>query len=262
MGITDFLNNLDLMYERMDHATLEWELFLEIWHQELGEKAFTSAMLAKEIMDNENLCNSLPHSLPNPSGKDFTRKLGNSLAHRNNVKYSNGFTVERAGEEKHAVKWRVVRYLSQNRAESSQGESSNRGLTRNSYKSESGELAASYLPININNKQLTGRGQDRNSPDSLPKLKSVSPRSEDSPETIEQLLGTSIEKAVSIWESNGAPVIHLGLGENCFNLRQLLSSDNPNPKNLKVIAEWLKNNKTEVNSPDEIDEFLRSDGML
>lgn len=108
MGIEGFLENLESMYDKMDQETLKWEMFFEIWHQEIGGEAITSAKLANILKDNENLSNSLPDSLPSLNDKSFTRSLGNSLAHRDHIKYSNGLTLQRAGEERHAVKWRVL----------------------------------------------------------------------------------------------------------------------------------------------------------
>ena len=59
------------------------------------------------------------------------------------------------------------------------------------------------------------------------------------PSKVEDALGMTTEKAIKIWERQGAPVIHLGIGENCFDLPKLLAN-NPSPKHLRVIAWWLK----------------------
>jgi len=59
-------------------------------------------------------------------------------------------------------------------------------------------------------------------------------------------LGMPVEKAIEIWHSEGAPVIHLGLGENCLDLAKLLS--NPcNERQLEAVKAWLekRNQKTE-----------------
>lgn len=49
------------------------------------------------------------------------------------------------------------------------------------------------------------------------------------------------EEAVAIWKGEGAPVVHLGPGENCFDLKRLLLSQSPTrPCHLEVIARWLE----------------------
>jgi len=54
-----------------------------------------------------------------------------------------------------------------------------------------------------------------------------------------QTLGMTIEHALDIWTRRGKPVIHLGPGENCFDLEQLLSHDDVNPRHLFAIRNWL-----------------------
>jgi len=54
------------------------------------------------------------------------------------------------------------------------------------------------------------------------------------------VLGMSIEKALEIWRSEGAPVIHLVPGENCFDLEKLLSNPNVKLSHLSTVAGWLK----------------------
>lgn len=56
------------------------------------------------------------------------------------------------------------------------------------------------------------------------------------------VLGMSVDKALHIWHSQGAPVIHLGPGENCFDLEKLLSG-HPSLKHLEAVREWLETNR-------------------
>jgi len=49
-----------------------------------------------------------------------------------------------------------------------------------------------------------------------------------------------IEKAIELWRSEGAPVIHLGPGENCFDLGELLSRPEISPEHLEAVKIWLK----------------------
>ncbi len=49
------------------------------------------------------------------------------------------------------------------------------------------------------------------------------------------------EEAVVIWKGEGAPVVHLGPGENCFDLKRLLLSQSQiRPCHLEAIARWLE----------------------
>ena len=50
----------------------------------------------------------------------------------------------------------------------------------------------------------------------------------------------SIKEAVAIWTKEGKPVIHLGPGENCFDLQKLLSHRDINERHLAAIREWLE----------------------
>ena len=52
-------------------------------------------------------------------------------------------------------------------------------------------------------------------------------------------LGIPVEKAIEIWRSHGAPVIHLGQGENCHDLKKLLSNSNVNEHQLIAVRVWL-----------------------
>ena len=55
----------------------------------------------------------------------------------------------------------------------------------------------------------------------------------------EAVLGMPVEKAIEIWRSEGAPLIHLGAGENCHDLEKLLKSTNVKPEHLQAVKTWL-----------------------
>lgn len=57
---------------------------------------------------------------------------------------------------------------------------------------------------------------------------------------VEVALGMSIEDAVKLWRSRGAPIIHLGPGENCHDLVKLLSNANVGEYHLQVVGRWLQ----------------------
>jgi len=57
---------------------------------------------------------------------------------------------------------------------------------------------------------------------------------------VNNVLGLKVSEIVEIWRGVGAPVIHLGPGENCVDLEKLLV--NPKQKHLKAVGEWLRTN--------------------
>ena len=57
---------------------------------------------------------------------------------------------------------------------------------------------------------------------------------------LETLLGMPVEKAIEVWRSEGAPVIHLGPGVNCSDLGKLLSQTDISPEHLDAVKAWLK----------------------
>jgi hypothetical protein len=56
----------------------------------------------------------------------------------------------------------------------------------------------------------------------------------------EENIGMSLEEAIALWTVEGKPVVHLGPGENCFDLEKLLSHRNINERHLAAIKEWLE----------------------
>ena len=56
---------------------------------------------------------------------------------------------------------------------------------------------------------------------------------------ISQVLGMSINEAVNLWRSEGAPIIHLGPGENCEDLDRQLNHSEILDRHLDVVKEWL-----------------------
>ena len=58
-------------------------------------------------------------------------------------------------------------------------------------------------------------------------------------DTLEAVLGMPLGKALELWRSEGAPLIHLGPSENCENLKKLLSNPNVKPEHLRDVRAWL-----------------------
>ena len=61
----------------------------------------------------------------------------------------------------------------------------------------------------------------------------------DDDDPVEKSLGMTRGQALDIWTKEGKPVIHLGPGENCFDLERLLDHRNINPRHLAAIRDWL-----------------------
>jgi len=54
------------------------------------------------------------------------------------------------------------------------------------------------------------------------------------------VLGISVEKAIELWRKEGAPRIHLGSGENCQDLEELLSHPDCLERHLLAVRKWLE----------------------
>jgi len=59
----------------------------------------------------------------------------------------------------------------------------------------------------------------------------------------EEIIGMSIEEALEIWTKEGKPVVHLGPGENCFDIGKVLNFGRPNERHLDAIRKWLEGKK-------------------
>jgi 5S rRNA maturation endonuclease (ribonuclease M5) len=57
---------------------------------------------------------------------------------------------------------------------------------------------------------------------------------------LEAILGMPIAQAIELWRSEGAPLIHLGPGENCLDLEKLLSNRNIKPEHSDAVRVWLE----------------------
>lgn len=58
-----------------------------------------------------------------------------------------------------------------------------------------------------------------------------------------QCLSMTTEKAIAIWDTQGRPVIHLGPGENCYDLAKLLEQRDIKSAHLSAIREWLEKHR-------------------
>lgn len=114
MGISGFLGNLFSMYDKMDADTPQWEGFLEMWREVIGDGPVTVAELVKRLNESEDLAATLPDSLATRDGRDYSRRLGNTFAKRADVRLPNGLMLVKGPERKHAKTWTVVSYDSAN----------------------------------------------------------------------------------------------------------------------------------------------------
>ncbi len=128
MGISGFLDNLFSMYDKMDADTPQWEGFLDMWREVIGDAPVTVAELIKRLNGNDDLVATLPDNLATRDGRDYSRRLGNTFAKRADVRLPNGLMLTKGPERKHAKTWAVVSYQNAN-------------SPNFSYKSELGELA-------------------------------------------------------------------------------------------------------------------------
>jgi len=108
MGVKGFLDNLDAMYNETDIDTPEWEGFLEAWLEYVGKEPATTAEVIEVLNEHEDFRASLPSSLVGRDGRDYSRRLGNALSRRNDVRYPGGLMVSKVGQKKHhATAWQV-----------------------------------------------------------------------------------------------------------------------------------------------------------
>jgi len=54
------------------------------------------------------------------------------------------------------------------------------------------------------------------------------------------ILGMPISSVLEIWRSEGAPLIHLGQGENCSDLERLLFHHDVSERDLQAVKTWLE----------------------
>ena len=233
--VVGFLKNLSLMYDRMDIDTPQWEGFLATWREVIGDAPVTVAELVKKLNDSEELASTLPDSLATRDGRDYSRRLGNALSKRNEVRLPNGLMVKKAGQRKHAITWQVVSYENANSPQFSFG-------------GELGELGltpAHNGQEHMDNKNVYREGAGINSSNSLLAVKSgelthpeITP-----PADYTAVLGMAREDAIKLWRSGGTPVIHLGPGVNCLDLEKLLFRPDVASEHLEVVRTWLQQHK-------------------
>jgi hypothetical protein len=69
------------------------------------------------------------------------------------------------------------------------------------------------------------------------------------PAGIDQGLVMVKEDVLALWGREGAPVIHLGPGENCFDLEKLLSNPSVLDRHLEAVRQWLEKRTNKTGEP-------------
>jgi hypothetical protein len=108
MGVTGFLNNLQTMYDEVDTEGPQWAAFFQAWHEIIVEKPITVKDLILELDNNAELASCLPIS--RDAKKDFNRALGSALSQKQDVRYTNGLMLQKAGIKHKVFSWQVVDY--------------------------------------------------------------------------------------------------------------------------------------------------------
>jgi len=169
-GLTDFLGNLDYMYQKADVETPQWEGFLTAWQETLGKEAVTTAQVVKATNEYEDFADALPDAIDRDP-KKINRSLSHSLARKAGVRYSNGLMVTKSEKMVHHVTaWQVINY---------QEEDEKRGISiQQSFSYESGTEGGlgglpykqrSYTPKNEGKeeKEIYKSGLEHNPPNPL-----------------------------------------------------------------------------------------------
>ena len=119
VGLTNFLDNLDELYNQADSDTQQWAAFLHAWQATYGEREVLAADVARDLKESplENsiavtdLYNALPDELTDIHRGDFRRRLGKALAaHVGSQFDESGLHLVKASTQRRsgAVYWQVA----------------------------------------------------------------------------------------------------------------------------------------------------------
>jgi hypothetical protein len=110
MMVTDFLGNLNEMYDTLDADTPAWDGFLTAWHEIIGDEPTTVKALIKRLENNDQLTEALPDWLALDDKKGYSHKLGNALRKREGVRFPSGLMIKKGGQFRRAVCWQCMSY--------------------------------------------------------------------------------------------------------------------------------------------------------
>ena len=249
IGITGFLDNLMEMYERNDVDTPQWEAFLSELHEIIGNTPVTCAELVSYLNDKSDFAAVVPSSLDR-NDKSFTRKLGIALSTKLNVRYPCGLMLKKGSDKKHnAVTWVVDQFSGSLRKQDypnlnvkgslgsfpntpAQGQNEltdihSVGLAKDSPDYPPNVKQGSLSQKTPPNSALAMKSGELTHPDIIP------------PADYAAALGMPVEDALTVWRSEGAPVIHVPDG-NILDLAKFIAEPGAPESHLEAVRTWLE----------------------
>jgi len=106
---SDFLANVDAMYEQADDDTPQWEAFLDEWSEIFEDRPTTVAQVLGELESNTEFAALLPDTAGTAGAKNLNRKLAKALSKRADMRFPNGLHIIRGRAVKRAIGWVVTR---------------------------------------------------------------------------------------------------------------------------------------------------------
>ena len=113
-GLKGFLGNAGKMYEYADEEEAQWAGFLQAWLRQFQNRPVTASDITRWVDQMPNRQEVLPGHLADAYavGQNFTHRLGNALAKRENKWFSEkGLRVHRTGVQGNAVQWQVIQEM-------------------------------------------------------------------------------------------------------------------------------------------------------
>jgi hypothetical protein len=119
VGLSNFLDNLDHLYEQADSDTQQWAAFLHAWQATYGEREVLAADVVRDLKAGAadgaalgaELSNALPDELSDLYKGDFRRRLGKALAAHVGSRFdTSGLHIERGGIDTRngSIYWKVT----------------------------------------------------------------------------------------------------------------------------------------------------------
>jgi len=112
-GIKGFLANQEELYEELDIDKPQWNAFILLWHEQLGEEPITVNQFVLRLPSYPDLIESLPDEISEHWQEEkkrggFARRLGQALGKREGQIFG-GLRLSRAGKDSHTktCQWRV-----------------------------------------------------------------------------------------------------------------------------------------------------------
>ncbi|MBA7594938.1 hypothetical protein ES703_01894 [subsurface metagenome] len=259
-GFTDFLGNLDFMYQQADVETPQWEEFLAALQEVFGSEPLLIDTIAKSLDENETISGALPDGV-NRDPKKINRSLAGALRRRAGVRYPNGLMVIKCDfKVHHAVPWQVINYREEPEKGGVRGVRGQKSFSLNAdTKGELGELAShpdalsKISKVKEGNKTESKNTRDPNSPNSLLATSQIqnanSPFSEELPASelkkmLEEYVELTTAKIIKLWKKKGSPEVPLGPGVKIGNLETYLAQGIIDIDQLgalcEVVKEWKK----------------------